>query len=48
MDAAAVLHDTTRLARLKHQGALTTDQFVLLRDTPQEGLVTDQVIENLS
>ena len=48
MDAAAVLHVTTRVASLKHQGSLSTDQFVLLKDNAKEGLVTDQVFENLS
>ena len=48
MDAATVLHVKTQLARLKHQGALTTDQFVILKDKAKEGLGTDQVFENLS
>jgi len=49
MDAAAVLHGITRLASLKHQGTLTTDQFVILKEkAKKEGLDTDQVLENLS
>ena len=43
MDAAAVLHVTTRLANLKHQGELTTDPSAFLKDRANEGLVTDQV-----
>ena len=43
MDAAAVLHVKTRLTSLKHQGALTTDQFMLSKDKAKEGLVTDEV-----
>ena len=48
MDDAAVLHVKTRLARLKHQGVLTTDQFLLLEDKAKGGLVKDQVFDNLS
>ena len=48
MDAAAVLSVKTRLASLKHTGALTTDQFQLLKAQAEEGLVTDQVFENLN
>ena len=36
------------LRSLKHQGALTTDQFLLLKDKAKEGLVKHQVFENLS
>ena len=45
MDAVAVLHVTTRLASVNHQGALTTDQFVRLTDK-KEG--PRSVYENLS
>ena len=48
MDPAAVPNVDTRLASLKHHGALTIDQFVLLKDKATEGLVTDQIFENLS
>ena len=48
MDAAAIPNVDTRLASLKHHGALTTDQFVLLKDEATEGLVANQIFENLS
>lgn len=48
MDAAAILHVTTRFASLKHQGALTDDQFVLVNGEAKKGLVTDQVLKNIS
>ena len=44
MDAAAVLHVKTQLARPKHQCALTTNQLVLLTDKAKVGLGTDQVV----
>lgn len=48
MDAASVRLVKTRWASQKHIGALTTDQFQLLKARTKEGLVTEQVFENLS
>lgn len=49
MDAAAVLNVKSQLADLKHEGAFvnTDDQFQLLKAVVKEGLVTDQVLDNL-
>ena len=48
MDAAAVLALKSKLASLKHKGALTTEQFSLLKAKAKDGLVTEQVLQNLS
>ena len=43
MDVAAVVHVTTWLSSLQHQGALTADPLEFLKDIANEGLVTNQV-----
>ena len=48
MDVAAVHSVETRLASLKHTGALTTDQFQLLKAQAKAGLVTDQVLSSVA
>ena len=44
MNAAALLRVKAELGKLRHKGALTTDQFQLLKTRAKHGVVTDEVL----
>ena len=44
MNAAALLRVKADLGNLRHKGALTTDQFQLLKTRAKHGVVTDEVL----
>ena len=44
MNAAALLRVKAELGKLRHKGALTTDQFQLLKTRAKHGVVTDEIL----
>ena len=44
MNAAALLRVKAELGKLRHKGALTTNQFQLLKTRAKHGVVTDDVL----
>ena len=48
MNAAALLRVKAELGKLRHKGALTTDQFHCLKTRAKDRVVTDEVLGLLS